>query len=197
MVENNHSLLKTIRRIDAIFCFLNQKMASFSGIILIIVTTMIALGVVNRSFFHFQWLFVEEWSSLALIPMSYLAFSYTLRKNRHLNMNMIVSLLPLKFRTILAIFSAVIAIVCLGFMVNSSFDWFIYTVENNVLSSGPMQTPIWIFTPIIVIGLVLFMVDMILYLVNQILILIYKNSVLEFSYEEEGLLMSRKESKGE
>ncbi len=192
MKENNHILLNIIKKIDAAFNFISKISAIISGTLMVIVTIIIAAGVMNRAFIGFQWLFIEEWSSFALIPMAYLAFSYTLRKDRHLNMNMIVRKLPLKYKTIAAIFSAIVAIICLGFMIDASTNWFLYTLKRNVVSSGPMKTPVWIFSPIVVIGLILFMMDTVMYLINQILILKYKNSQLKFYYEAENNSQERK-----
>lgn len=180
MSENKHIILSITKKIDKVFDFLSKASAVFSGVLLLGVTIIICAGVFNRALTDWVWLFVEEWSGLALIPISYLVFGYTLRKNRHLRMDLIVRRLTKKWQKILAIFSAAFSLVCLGFMIRSSANWFIYTLTRNVLSSGPMKTPLWLFSASILFSVILFAIDMILFMANAFIAVKYGKSQLRF-----------------
>lgn len=183
MKNTEHKFIYIIRKIDAAFDYLSKVFVVISGILLVGVTLIISAGVLNRTFTDWAWLFVEEWSSLALVPISYFVFGYTLRRNRHLKMDLVVRRLSKKWRNIFAIFAAVFSLVCLGFMTQSSMRWFLYTLKRNVTSSGPMQTPLWIFSLSILVGLVLFMLDMLMFLINRVLDLKYGDAPLNFDSE--------------
>ena len=55
-----------------------------------------------------------------------------------------------------------------------------YTWVRQVVSSGPMQTPLWIFNLVILIGILLFTIDMILFLANHIIYVVKKKRVYHF-----------------
>ena len=162
-------LLLIFKKTDKVFDWISRVCAFCCGILLVGVTFMICAGVINRTFTTFVWLFVEEWASLALIPISYLAFAYTLRQGRHLRMDLIVRKLSSKAQNILAIFSAVFSFVCLIYMIQFALDRMQYTVVRSTTSSGPMQTPLAPFAACIVFGVCLFTIDMLFFLISRIL----------------------------
>jgi C4-dicarboxylate transporter, DctQ subunit len=168
---NFYNFIKFIKKTDSVFEYIGRFYVFISGTLLVLVTLIIFAGVINRSFLGFIWVFVEEWSSLALLPMSYLAMGYTLRCNRHLRIDILVERLSNRWQNIFMIFAAAFSIVCLVFMIEASAQWFLYTYINKTQSFGPMRTPLWIFSASIVIGLVFFLIDMLLLLINRILAL--------------------------
>jgi TRAP-type C4-dicarboxylate transport system permease small subunit len=168
------------KKIDGIIYFISKVCLAFCGAILVFLTIMICAGVFNRFFLQYPWIFVEEWSALALIPMSYLAFGYTHRMNRHLKMDLIVKRLPIKWQNIMAIFAAVFSLICLVYMIGFAWEWFYYTFERSTVSSGPMKTPLWFFSLSILISMVLLTLDMFLFLVNRILYMVYNKAPLNF-----------------
>jgi len=174
-----------VQRIDAVFDAIDKISAVISSVLLIAVTLLITAGTINRAFIGMIWVFVEEWSALALIPMSYLVMGYTMRWNRHMKVDLAVKKLPPRWRRICGVFAAFFSLVCLGFMVERSWDWFIYTVREQVTSSGPMRTPLWIFSASVVFGLLLFMVDMLLLLAHELFRLLRDGSTLRFQDDEE------------
>ncbi len=178
-------LVNVVRRIDAILDTLDKAGFVISSAALVLVTLVITAGAFNRAFLGMIWVFVEEWSGLALIPMSYLVMGYALRWDKHMRVDLLVKKLPARWQHGFAIFAAGLSLVCLGFMIERSWDWFAYTLKEQVTSSGPMRTPLWLFSASILLGLGLFALDMALFLVNRLFRLFLGESPLRFHGEEE------------
>lgn len=176
----SHKILRIIKTIDGIAFYISKLSMIFCGILLVFITAMIFAGVINRFFSLWTWLFVEEWSSLALVPLSYLAFGYTLRYNKHLKMDLLVRMMSTKLQNAFAVFSGVFSMVCLVFLIQFSKTWLDYQIENSVVSSGPMHTPLWIISLTIFVGMILFALDMFLFTINRILALKYNEAPLQF-----------------
>lgn len=177
--------IRHLQRVDAVFDTLDKAGAVISSALLIGVTLLITAGTINRAFIGMIWVFVEEWSALALIPMSYLIMGFTLRWNRHMRVDLAVKYLTPRWRCICKIFAAIVSLVCLGFMIERSWDWFTYTLRERVTSSGPMRTPLWVFSASVLIGLLLFAFDMVLFLANGVLRLLRLESALRFQDDEQ------------
>lgn len=175
----------SLRRIDAVFDAADKVGAVISSVLLIAVSLLITAGTINRAFIGMIWVFVEEWSALALIPMSYLVMGYTLRFNRHMKVDLAVKRLPTRGRQICRVFAAAFSLICLGFMIERTWNWFIYTVSEQVTSSGPMRTPLWIFSASILVGLILFALDMLLLLAHEVFRLLRQDAALRFQGDEE------------
>lgn len=175
-----NALVVVSKKIDAFFNFVSRICAVVSGILLVGVTLIIFAGVMNRSLFHLPWLFVEEYSALALIPISYLTMGYTLRWNQHLKMDIVVRNVPDRVKQIFGIFAAVFSLGCIAYMTISSVDWFSYTFERHVTSSGTLRTPLWPISLTIVFGVVLFAIDMFLLILHRIFTVIFGISPLKF-----------------
>ena len=184
-----NKLFAVTKKIDILFDFVSKMCAVISGALTIGVMLIIVAGVFNRALSLWIWLFVEEYSSLALIPMSYLVMGYTLRWNKHLKMDLVVRNVPKKWKQILGIFSSVFSLVCIGYMIQSSTNWLIYSIERHTVSSGAMQTPLWVISASIVIGLVLFAIDMLLLTVNRVIDTFGQVAPLKFTEDAETVLI--------
>ena len=178
-------LVTVVRRIDTILNTLDKAGVVISSAILVLVTLVITAGAFNRAFLGMIWVFVEEWSGLALIPMSYLVMGYALRWDKHMRVDLLVKKLPARWQHLFAVFAAVLSLICLGFMVERTWDWFAYTLQEQVTSSGPMRTPLWLFSASILLGLFLFALDMALFLINKLFRLFLGESPLRFHGEED------------
>lgn len=173
-----------MKKIDSFFNAVSRICCVISGILLIGVTLIIFAGVVNRTFFHFTWLFVEEYSALALIPISYIAMGYTLRWNQHLKMDLVVRSVPSKVKQIFGIFAALFSLVCIVYMTIAAMDWLTYTMERNVTSSGALRTPLWVISSTMVFGIGIFAIDMLLLVINRVITLIRGEGPLNFIEDE-------------
>ncbi len=181
----SHILINIIKKIDLFFNAVSRVCAVISSILLVGVTLIIFAGVINRTFFEYTWLFVEEYSALALIPISYLTMGYTLRWNQHLKMDIVVRNVPKSFKRIFGIFAAVFSLICIIYMAMAAIDWFTYTLERHVTSSGALRTPLWFISSTIVAGIVLFAIDMSLLVVHRTIAMVNGSGSLKFIDDDE------------
>lgn len=178
--KQTNRLIGVVKVIDTAAFYISRAAGFICGALLAGVVIIICAGVVNRLFIHQSWMFVEEWSGLALIPMSYLSFGYAHRYNKHLKMDLIVKNMSQKWQNIMAIFAAVFSLLCLVYLIGFSYNWFDYCITRNALSSGPMQTPLWMFALSILVGMVILTLDMLGFLINRILYMATGTSPLHF-----------------
>lgn len=172
--------MKLIITLDRISYWMSKIGAIVSGIMIVLTIVMICAYIVNRQFIGQIWLFVEEWTALALLPISYLGMAYTLRWNRHLRVDVFTSRCGTRTQNILTIIVCIFSLVVMGFMIERGIDWFWYNWADNVRSSGSMRTPLWIFSLPMVLGLIMFFLDTFFYLINSLLSLFGRPERLKF-----------------
>lgn len=172
--------IKIIKKIDAVFDYISKGCFAVTAFLIIGVTLMICASVINRSFIGQVWLFVEEYATYALIPISYLVFGYVLRQNRHLNLDILYNKMPYKVKIALSIFAGVFTLVVTFFMFKYSWSYMQYQLENGVVSSGSMKTPLWGLSCCIAVSMILFAIDLVLFIVNYIILLFTGEQPLKF-----------------
>ena len=183
--KQSNTVIRGIKVIDTIAFYISRAAGIICGALLVGIVVIICAGVFNRLFIHQSWMFVEEWSGLALVPMSYLSFGYAHRYNKHLKMDLIVKRMSIRGQNIMAIFAAVFSLLCLVYLMGFSYNWLDYCITRNALSSGPMQTPLWIFSLSILVGMIILTLDMIGFLINRVIHMITGKSPLRF-YDQIG-----------
>lgn len=174
-------IVRVIQKIDSFFDMVSKICFALTAIIIIGITVLIFASVINRTFIGSVWLFVEDYATCALIPISYLVFGYVLREDRHLNMDLVFSRCPYKVKIILSLFAGVFTIFVCCFMLSESWSYMIYQLEYNVVSSGAMKITLWPLSCCIFVSLILFLIDLILFVLNRIIQLIYDEQPLKFS----------------
>jgi len=164
-----HILFRVFKKADAFFDVLSKICAGICGALVIGVALMIFAGVINRTFIGWVWLFVEEWGSLALIPMSYLAFGYALRRGKHFKMDLVFKMFSPRVKSFLLIFAAVFSLFCLVYMIQFSYARLDHILVRGITSAGPMRTPLAPFAGAMLVGVCLFAADMFCFLVNKVI----------------------------
>ena len=172
--------VRVVQKIDSFFDKLSKLCFVLAAAIIIGVTLMIFASVINRTFIGQIWLFVEDYATLALIPMSYLVFGYVLRQDRHLNLDLIVNKCSFKVKIALSIFSGIFAILVCCFMLSQSWAYMQYQLESNVVSSGAMKITLWPFSLCIFISMLLFLVYLIFFILNRVIQIVYDEQPLQF-----------------
>jgi len=173
-------LLTIVTFLDGIFDDIARACAMIGAVLIIAITLIVTAGVINRQFIGQIWLFVEEWTALVLIPISYLTMGYTLRWNKHIYVDLLVKRFSPRAQHALSAAVSAFSLLVLGFMLERSWNWFHYTLKDAVTSSGPMRTPLWIFSASMFAGLVLFAVDMLFYFLRKLLLALNITNELKF-----------------
>jgi len=183
-MEKNNRFLRIVKTLDNISCFIAKISFGISCLLLVALAVAIFAYVINRAFIGQVWLFVEEWSGFALIPITYLGLGNMVRKNKGLYVDLITDKLSPKAQDFLEVIFAVFSFFLIISMLSMSIEWLGYTLEVGVKSRGPMRTPLWIFSIIIVSGLFVYAVDMFFYFFYRLFSFIGKDIGLKFSKEQ-------------
>ena len=173
--------VRSAQKIDGFFDIISRACFALAAVVILCVTLLIFASVINRTFIGQVWLFVEDYATLALIPITYLVFGYVLRQDRHLNMDLLFSRCPYKVKILLSIFSGVFTIFVCGFMLSQAWSYMVYQLECNVVSSGAMKIILWPFSGCIFISIILFLLDLVFFVLNRVIQLIYDEQPLKFS----------------
>lgn len=174
-------IVRIIQKLDGVFNWISKACFALAAIVILGITILIFASVINRTFIGQVWLFVEDYATYALIPITYLVFGYVLRQDRHLNMDLVFSRCPYKVKIFLSIFAGVFTIFVTCFMLSESYSYMMYQLESNVVSSGAMKITLWPFSCCIFICLVLFLIDLVFFVLNRVIQLIYDEQPLSFS----------------
>lgn len=158
-----------IKKMDSAALFFSKTAFIAASCFIVFVAGMIFINVITRSFFQYNFPFVEEWASLSLIPMSYLGLGYTLRNDKHLAADIIMGRVSEKTKYILLFFISIFSFCVLLFFVLRAYDVFTYNYVRNVTTNGIMRTPLWIPSLAMVIGLALFLIDVFFWIFHIIL----------------------------
>lgn len=172
--------VRVIQKIDNFFNAVSKACFALAALVIIGVTLLIFASVINRTFIGQVWLFVEDYATLALIPITYLVFGYVLRQDRHLNMDLVFSRCPYKVKIGLSIFAGVFTIAVCCFMTSQAWTYMMYQMDKGVVSSGAMKITLWPFSLCILVSVILFMLDLIFFVLNRVIQLIYDEQPLNF-----------------
>lgn len=172
--------VEVIQKADSFFDKISKVCFALAAALILAVTLMIFASVINRTFIGGVWLFVEEYATLALIPMSYLVFGYVLRQNRHLNLDLVFNKCSYHVKIGLSIFTGVFTILVCCFMMSQAWSYMQYQLESHVVSSGAMKTPLWPLSLCIFLSILLFVIDLIFYVINRVIQLLYDDQPLKF-----------------
>lgn len=141
----------------------------FTGVLIALVAAMIGFYVLNRATFGFKWLFVEEWTSLAMVAISYLGLGYTLRRGRHIYVDVVLRTLSERKQLVCGVIASVVCMLVIGCMLERSLDLLSYNFARDVRSTGPLRTPLWIPTLAMNVGLFVCLIDFVFFFFDRLL----------------------------
>ena len=147
-----------------------------SGILIAASSLLIFVYILNRQFIGQVWLFVEDWTGLALVAIGYLGMAYTLRKGKHLNVDIFIRHASPRLRNILDVIISIVALCVISYMLERSIDWFIYAYKGNVRTPSAVLTPVWIPSITMIVGVFILQLEMLFHLIRTIIYVIKKSS---------------------
>jgi TRAP-type C4-dicarboxylate transport system permease small subunit len=96
----------------------------------------------------------EDFSGFLLAATSFLALAYTLRSGGHIRVNLLISHIDGRLRTVIEAAVLIIALLLVGFLAWSSAQLVIESYEFEELSQGYIPVPLWIPQLPMAVGLV-------------------------------------------
>ncbi|MGW8195249.1 MAG: TRAP transporter small permease subunit [Desulforhopalus sp.] len=149
--------------------FLSTAGAVLSGIIFSLMTLLILLEILLRTFFDKSTLIASEYSGYALAAMIYLGMGFSFRKGAHIRITFLRERLQGWSLHLLEIFCTLVgALLCLFSTV------FLWEMVHTSLLRGTTaytvaETPLWIPQAIILVGLIIMTLQILAYLLFLIL----------------------------
>lgn len=140
-----------------------------AGCSLVVITTLlITVHAISRYLFNYPFLFADEYARYLLVGIVYLGLGYTLRTGAHVRADFVIVHLSKRTRTILDVSTSSFGTLVIVFMLWYGWKVFLYNLKSHIVSITPMQTPLWIPSLLVVIGLVIFLLDMLVHIVRGI-----------------------------
>ncbi|WP_066172757.1 TRAP transporter small permease [Bacillus marinisedimentorum] len=143
--------MKVIEKIDNALMFIEEKILSYS---IIIIAVMVVGNVLNRAITGSSWSFSSEVSEFAVYLATFMGIGYAARKGRHISMSAFFDLAPPKIRKFLAILIPFVTAVIL-FVITYYAYQYTMSVYNSGRVTPALQLPVYIMIIWVPIGLFL------------------------------------------
>ena len=149
-------MVRVGRVLDKFIAYLGYLGAAVGVASIIGMTLMVTLNVFLRFFFNKPQIFVEEFSAYLFIAVMYLGLAHTARVGAHINVELVVRLLPRRVRDGLEVLTSIAALALMIIFFRYAWSLFENSLRVGKRSDFVLQTPLWIPQSFIVLGLVLF-----------------------------------------
>jgi TRAP-type C4-dicarboxylate transport system permease small subunit len=144
--------MKLAGRLNALIDQTINFMRILAGILLLLVTIGVSVGVASRYFFNRPIGWLVELSSYALLYMTFMVAAWVLREEGHVSMDFVINRFSPKTQSLAqAVTSAVSALVCLivaFFGVIVTWD----LLKTNYFTHTMLELPKWVIIAVIFVG---------------------------------------------
>lgn len=160
-------MFATARFLDHYIGVLSHAGAIVSTVMVLLTTALLAVNSCARYLFNAPFLFVDEYAQYLLVGIFYLGVGYTLRKGKHVSVDMLVSRFGRRVRLVLAILTGILGLVLIYLMCKYGWTTFLSSYKRNITSLTPMETPLWIPYLFVAVGLTVFLLDLVAYILTR------------------------------
>ena len=133
--------MKIIRYLETIFDFTVDALAFFAGVLLVLIMLSVSLDVVMRYFLNRPQFWVGEMCEYALLYITFTGTAWVLKRDGHVKIDILYTILNPKTKKILGVVVCVIGIfvcaVLTYFGVYVAWDHYVRGVYNPTLMSFP------------------------------------------------------------
>lgn len=145
------------------------RISLVSGQVLIAgMVLLITVDVLGRQFIGKSTLIATEVSGYALVALVFLGLAYTLHTERHIKIDLITRLLPLKIRQILNIFVLILSVVFVIWLTHATWVPVKVNYIQQHTSITSLHTPMWIPYLFVPIGTGMLAFGLLMELINKI-----------------------------
>ena len=139
-----------------------DKIAHISSTVLLVPCVVALVGwvflfgifIAGRTLFDMNWQFVEEFTQYWLVMLTFFSLAYVLRAGRHINIDIVVRLLPGKIRNVLAAITNFLALATVCYLIPKAVDKLSYVYVEEIHSRFTSNILVWPTYLPIPIGLV-------------------------------------------
>ena len=124
--------------------FLEQGCTFVAFLSFIVMLVIIVVGTLARYFFNSPLSFVEEYSGYLLVVMGFLGMASALRRKAHINVDIVMRVLPKKAQARLDLVDSCFAILVSAILFWVSLKLCYENYSIHMVSSTIMETPLWI-----------------------------------------------------
>lgn len=133
-----------------------EKLSSIGGAIsaisILLMTGLILLEIILRSFTGISLLICEEYAAYLLVVFGSMALSYTFKSNGHIRVDLILSKLSPRSRLVVDLCCTIIGFLVLLYLVVQSWGQFYGSLSSGETSLYYSKTPLWAPQSFIVAG---------------------------------------------
>jgi TRAP-type C4-dicarboxylate transport system permease small subunit len=126
-----------------------------SGLGVIFMTAVVSVDIFLRYFFSKSLLFADDFSVYCMIYIAFVGAALTLKMRRHIMVDILYLRLPRKAQLWLDVFTTLLGTLIVCIITWQSAVWVHYTYTCGYISSGILQTPMWIPMSVVPLGLFL------------------------------------------
>ena len=146
--KNSTDSANIYRRIVNSLCKLGLAVAT---VLLLACTALVGVNIIMRYGFHSSILGTEELVSAALTIIVMLSAPEVLRRHSHIGVDILVGLLPNRFKKIASIWSSALVLVVSAILIVNGWHSMQLSKLIGVLTEGYIEIPVWtlqLFLPI-------------------------------------------------
>ncbi|AXH09342.1 C4-dicarboxylate ABC transporter permease [Malaciobacter halophilus] len=143
---------------------LSKGGAYLSGLLLIILVSLILLEIFLRSFFDISTMIADEYSGYLYLASIFFGLAYTFSSDSHIRINIVTSKLSKKANKKIDIFAAVITLGVLLFAFYRTVLLTYDSYEFEMVSENVSETPIYLTQLAMPLGIAIFILAVILFI---------------------------------
>ncbi|PMC16655.1 hypothetical protein CJ230_08610 [Oligella urethralis] len=153
--QNSLLVSKSASDSDNIYRCLVRKLCklglTIATVLLLACTALVGVNIIMRYGFHSSILGTEELVSAALTIIVMLSTPEVLRRHSHIGVDILVGLLPNRFKKIASIWSSALVLVVAAILIINGWNSMQLSKLVGVLTEGYIEIPVWtlqLFLPI-------------------------------------------------
>ncbi len=150
---------KTGHLLDKFIAYLGYSGAAVGVVSIVIMTLLITANVLLRYLFNAPLKFGEEYSAYLFIVACYMGLAYTMRKEAHIRVELLIKRLPSRAREGLEIATSLASLLVIAILLWASWKLSLDTRRASLTATTPMATPLWIPQSLLWLGLAFFWLE--------------------------------------
>ncbi len=118
---------------------------------ILVMATVLIINAVGRTIFHFSITAISEISLFLVMFLTYIGLSNAARRGSHIVMTAVLDMVPRRVKKIMCVFSALVTLAFLAYMVVLSYRYTAFVYANNRMLPA-LNIPMWSILAIMPVG---------------------------------------------